>query len=295
MNSTLPPNSVRPRAKTGHYLLLAGTSLLLGAALSGTWFHFHQATATQAENPLSAQTLNVLEHLSQPVVIRFYSLLPGINAEDELQSFAARMASLLVRVRDASDGKIQVVTINFPAETNAVAATADGVQPFNLDKSDACFLGVVISSGQRKESLARLKPEWEPAVQYDLARSIERIAASPAPAIAKPSAEILSSIQRLIPDPNTVSLEEADQIFHTEFVAECTQIGTEMEKQINTAQQELTRIQNGGSPDQIAAAQKHVLEVQLQQTDKLKQAAADLQTRLAVFQQMKVSAPEAPK
>jgi hypothetical protein len=68
-----------------------------------------------------------------------------------------------------------------------------------------------------------------------------------------------------------------------------------MEKQINTAQQELTRIQNGGSPDQIAAAQKHVLEVQLQQTDKLKQAAADLQTRLAVFQQMKVSAPEAPK
>ena len=291
MNSTLPANPPGIPPNPGHSLPLAAASFFLGAILAGAWFHFHNA-APNPNDQLSPSTRNALAHLGRPVVIRFYSLLPANSAGEDLQSFSARTAALLDQVQDASGGKIQIATINFPAETNSAAATADGIQPFNLDKGDACFLGVAISSGDRKESLARLQPEWEPAVQFDLVRAINQITSVPAPAavapqIAKPSAEILSSIQRLIPDPTTVSVADANQIFHAQFMADCARIGAEVDSQINAAQQQLATAQSGGSPAAVAAAQKHLLEVQLLPGDKMKQLAADLQTRLAVFQQMK--------
>lgn len=294
MNSTLPANSPGTPRKSGHPLLLAGISLVLGAAAAGAWFHF-QNSASVPNGQLAPQTLNALAHLGRPVVIRFYSLLPANSAGDDLQSFSDRTSALLDQVQNASGGKVQVISVNIPAETNADAATTDGIQPFNLDQGAACFLGAAISSGERKESLARLQPEWEPAVQYDLVRAIDRVAAVPVPpsappAIAKPSPEILSSIKQLIPDPAAVSLEDANKVFHAQFMADCAQIGAEMETQINAAQQQLAAAQNGGSPEAAAAAQKHLLEVQLQQGDKMKQVATDLQTRLAVFQKLKAGA-----
>jgi hypothetical protein len=68
-----------------------------------------------------------------------------------------------------------------------------------------------------------------------------------------------------------------------------------MEAQIGAAQQQTAQAQASGSPEQLAAAQKHLLEVQLQQGEKLKQIAADLQTRMAVFQQMKAGASKSEK
>jgi len=294
MNSTLPANSQGTPRKSGHPLLLAGTSLVLGAAAAGAWFHF-QKPASVPDEPLSPQTLNALAHLGRPVIIRFYSLLPANTAGADLQSFSDRTSALLDQVQSASGGKVQLISVDVNTETNADAATADGIQPFNLDKGAACFLGVAITSGERKESLARLQPEWEPAVQYDVVRAIDRVAAVPAPppaapAIANPSPKILSSIKRLIPDPTAVSLEDANKVFHAQFMADCAQVGSEMETQINAAQQQLAAAQNGGGPEAVAAAQKHLLEVQLQQGDKMKQVATDLQTRLAIFQKLKTGA-----
>ena len=96
------------------------------------------------------------------------------------------MTQLLTAVQAAAGGKIQLTSLDAPVETNAAAASADGIQPFNLDKGDACYLGLAIISGKDKESLARLQPEWEPALESDLVRAILRVAtaASPAPARA---------------------------------------------------------------------------------------------------------------
>jgi hypothetical protein len=284
-----PANSAASRP-----LILAAIFFGLGAALTGAWFHHQDVLAKSEHDELSAKTRNLLGHLDNPVALRFYSLLPAGSSAD-LQSFSGRAADLLAAVQAAGDGKIQLTRLDVPAETNANAATADGIQPFNLDQGNACFLGVAISSGGRKEALARLQPEWESALPSDLTRAILRVSSAPPAAlppreIAKPSPEIVSSIQRLIPDVRAISDEQADQIFHAEFMKDCAQAGTDMGTQMEAAQQQVAAAQSSGLPEDLAAAKKNYLAVQLAQGEKFKKAAADLATRMAVFLQMKASA-----
>jgi hypothetical protein len=274
-------------------LLLAGSFFLLGVVLTGIWFHHEQSS--RAAGGLSTPMKNLLGQLAAPVTIRYYSLLPVGSDGKSLPAFAGRVAELLDAVQTASGGKVQITRFDTPAETNANAASADGLQAFNLDKGDACFLGLTIASGKSKESFARLQPEWEPALEYDLARAILRVAsaaapARPAPEIAKPNAAVMASVNRLVPDMNATSVETADQIFHAEFLKACAEAGTEMETQMNAAQQQVVQAQNSGSPADLEAAQKHLSEVQLAQAEKFKQIAARLQLQLAVFQRMKAGA-----
>ena len=277
---------------------LACLAFVLGIALTGLWFHQHLAVSKS--DGLSASTRNMLGQLSGPVTIRYYSLLPAGSADETLQAFAGRVAQLLAAMQAASGGKIQLFSFDVPAETNSAAAGADGIQAFNLDKGDACFLGLAIDSGKNQEAFARLQPEWEPALEFDLARAIQRVAAiaapaRPAPEVARPSPEIIASINRLIPDVNAVSVEQADQIFHAEFVKQCGEVGAEVEAQINAAQQQVVQAQNSGDAAALEAARKNLARVQVAQGEKLKDVAVQLQIRLAVFQRMKASATNAPK
>ena len=220
-NPTASP--AQPQTSPRHPLLLAVFAFGLGVALAVAWFH-HQRAGFESSAGLSASTQKLLGQLETTVNIRYYSLLPAGSADETLQAFAGRVAQLLNAMQAAGGGKIQLSSFEVPAETNATAASADGIQAFNLDKGDACFLGVAIASGQNKESLARLQPEWEPALESDLARAILRVAATaapakPAPEIAKPSAETIAAINRLIPDVNAVSIEQAGQIFSAEYLS----------------------------------------------------------------------------
>src|ERR1035441_3134423 len=289
-----PAKSISATTSSGasRPLVLAAIFFILGAGLTGAWFHYHESSRNAGE--LSEPVRNALEHLAVPVTIRFYSLLPAGSASAEEQAFSGRVEDLLAAMQADSAGKIQVTRLDATAETNVAAAEAEGIQPFNLDKGDACFLGLAIAGGKNRETFARLQPEWEPALEYDLARAIARVAAvaapaKPAPEIAKPSPEIIASINRLIPDVSVVSVEQAGQIFHAEFVKQCGAVGAELETQVNAAQQQVVQAQNGGSESDLQAARQHLQQVQLAQGEKLKQLAADLQTQLAVFQQMKAA------
>jgi hypothetical protein len=113
------------------------------------------------------------------------------------------VALLLDAVQTASGGKVQVTRLETPADTSA--ATADGIQAFDLDQGAASFLGLTMLSGTNRETFARLDPDWEPALEFDLVRALVRVATpppapKPAPEIARPSPEIVASIHRLIPD-----------------------------------------------------------------------------------------------
>jgi hypothetical protein len=279
----------QPPTARRHPLLLAGVAFVLGIALAGVWFHNPRAAA--AKDALSDATKNQLGHLAVPVTIRYYSLLPA---------FAGRVADLLAAMQTASGDQLQVIRIDTPADTNAAAASADGLQPFNLDKGEACFLGVTVASGKNQEALARLQPEWEPALQFDLARAIERVTAvppvpKPAPEIAKPSPEIVSSIHQLVPDVNATSLADADRIFHADFLKQCVAASQKFQEEINTATEQVTRAQSNGSVADEETARKQLQELQLTQGEKLKALAARLQIQLAVFQQMKDAATKATK
>ena len=295
MNATTP---TPPPAARRQPLLLAGLAFGLGIVLAGLWFH-HQP-AGKAGGALSDASKNLLSQLPAPVSIRYYSLLPAGSADASLQAFSGRVMQLLDAVQIAAGGKLQLASTDTVAETNAAAASADGLQPFNLDKGDACYLGLAIVSGRNKEALARLQPEWEPALESDLVRAILRVAAAsapppPAPEIAKPSAETIATINRLIPDVSTVTAEQASQIFSAEYLKQVGEVGAEMEAQVNAAAQLVVQAQAGGSAADLEAAQKKLAQAQVLQGEKLKSLAANLQIQLAVFQQMKAGATNGGK
>jgi len=268
-------------------LLLPGLFFLLGVALTGLWFH-HQPPPP-ATLTLAAVSQNRLGALAAPVTLHFYSVLPA-NGDATLPAYAGRVALLLDAVQTASGGKVQVTRLETPADTSA--ATADGIQAFDLDQGAASFLGLTMLSGTNRETFARLDPDWEPALEFDLVRALVRVATpppapKPAPEIARPSPEIVASIHRLIPDVPGTSVATANQIFHAEFLKECGDAGTEMETAMNTAQQRVIQAQTAGAPAELAAAQKNLAQVQVAQAEKIRQIAANLQIRLAVFQNLK--------
>jgi hypothetical protein len=292
------PSGARPPARRP--LIFALIFFLLGIALTVAWFEYGKSILTGQSGPgLSGSTLELLHQLNAPVQIRFYSVLPAGSASQALQDFSQRVDHLLSEFQNANPAKIQVIRNVSVAGANADAAAGDGLRPFNLEKGEACFLGVTVANGERKESLVQLQPEWESALSSDLARVILRVAAeTPPPVVAKSvplTPAITNEILKLIPDINTTSPEDADRIFHNDFVNQCAKAGAEMEAQINAAAQKVVSAQNSGSPAELEAARKHLSQVQLEQTEKLKEVAAHLQLQLDAFQQMKTAVTNAPK
>jgi len=296
--STKVPRPPGPPARRAPVLALF--CFLLGAGLAVAWFEYGKSGLPgQGAAGLSGDILDQLRHLNSPVQIQFYSVLPPGSAAQPVQDFSQRVDRLLSEFQNANEAQIQVGRNISAAETNADAAAAGGLRAFNLENGAACFLGITVTSGGQTESLAQLRPEWEPALPFDLARAILRVAAeTPPPVVAKSvplTPAITNEIVRLIPDVNATSPEDADRIFHADFLDQCAKAGAEMEAQINAAAQEVVKAQNSGSLADLEAARKHLSQVQLEQTEKLKAVAAHLQLQLAVFQQMKAAATSAPK
>jgi len=263
---------------------------LLGVALTGAWFKYGAHT-TGGGSGLSGQTLDLLHHLNSPVEIRFHSILPPDSASAPLRDFSRRVDYLLSEFQAAGDGKIRVVRNISTAESGADAAADDGIQAFNLDKGDACFLGITVAGAGRKETLAQLQPEWEPALPFDLARAILRVTATTAGPVVKASPpvspETTNEILRLIPDVNGTSLEDGIGILRRAAVDKFSEAGAEMQKQIQAAQQQVAAAQTGGSEAEQSAAMKHLQQVQLDQAEKIKAIAARLQVQISTFEQMK--------
>jgi len=299
-SSAYPPQPNRPpnSAPRSGRPVLALFFFLLGAALTAGWFEFGKASFGHhelgtGETGLPADVMDQLRHLNSPVELRIYSILPTDSASEALQKFSGRVDQLLSGFAAANAAQIRVIRHIATIETNADDATADGIQPFNLEKGDACFLGIAVVSGDRKESLARLRPEWEPALPFDLAQAILQVATAPPPAPPKSvpiPPGITNEIVRLIPDIKSISPADADAIFHDDFLKQCATVSAEMETQINAAQQQVLKAQASGSAADLQAAQKHLSDVQLEQAEKFKEIAAHLQLQLAVFQRMKAAA-----
>jgi len=293
-----PPPAARPAGARGPVLALL--FFLLGAGLTFAWFeHGKNGPPGQGVAVLSADTLDQLRQLKSPVQIQFYSVLPPGSAPQSVQDFSQRVDRLLSAFQNANAAQIQVSRNLSAAGNNADAAAASGLRPFNLENGEACFLGITVASGGQTETLAQLRPEWEPALPYDLVRAILRvIAAAPPPVVAKIvplTPAITNEVLQLIPNFAAATPEDADRIFRQDFVNQCAKAGAEMEAQINAAAQEIVKAQNGGSAADLDAARKKLSQVQFDQTEKLKDVAAHLQLQLDAFQQMKASMTNSAK
>jgi hypothetical protein len=276
--------------------------VFLGLAAGAFWYYRHGRDhgkvgmiGGEGSVALSESTRAVLKNLDSPVEIRFYSLLDQASVPAATFAFADRINRLLAEFQRVAGGKISVT--RHDSLSDADAASADDIKPFNLDKGNACFLGLTVVCGGRKESLPQFQPEWEPALEFDLARAIFHVTATPATSVVKASApvspEVTNEIVRLIPDLKGTSLDDGTRILREAALQEFIAAGTEMENKLKVAQQRLSDAQNGQSEAEQQAAMKHLQDVQLEQGQKYKQIAARLQTQLAVFEQMKAAASTA--
>jgi hypothetical protein len=279
-------------------MILLLVFFVLGAGLAGIWFKYgkntmHSFLPEVGDTRLSDSTLGLLRHLNSPVEIRFYSVLPPGSATETLQDFSGRVDRLLSEFQSANEDKIHVIRNDSVSGPNADAASADGIHPFNLEKGEACFLGLAVVCGNQKESLPEIQPEWEPALEYDLARTILHVSAASATSFVRPSVpvspEVTNEIVRLIPNVNGTSLDDGIGILRVAAVGKINEAGAEMEKQIQIAQQQVADAQNGKSEAEQQAAMKHLQQVQLDQAEKIKAIAAQLQLQISTFEQMKTA------
>jgi hypothetical protein len=299
--------TVRPReqGRVGLILLLV-VCFVLGIGVSAFWFYCRarrdapEIGGEEKNKPaslLSDSTRAVLQRLDSPIEIRFYSVLDPATVPDALQAFAGRVDQLLSEYERESAGKLRVTRFHSQSDLNtmATAASADGIQAFNLDTGNACFLGLTVLGNGQKQVLSRLAPEWEAGLESDLSRAIEQVGS------AKPGTQPLSGnspadpatiaeVKRVIPDPASVSLEEGARLLRESVLKDFQVAAKEMQVQLEAAQQQLAEAQSGKSEADQQSARKRLQEIQAEQTEKLKQIAARAQAQVQAFQQLKAAA-----
>jgi len=285
-------------------IVLVLASLLVAAAVSAVLVYraTHHSPAAAAEPAgtqpatLSDATLTVLQKLDSVLEIRFYSVLDPASVTDSVMAFASRVDQLLSAYQQAAGGKINLTRIDSRSKLKPNSARADGVQAFNLDKGEACYLGVALAFKGRKEALPYISPEWEQAVEPDLTRAIIRLIEAPHPAATAAlvpleiNTNAVKEVKALIPNLGTASLEEGTRILRDAALKEFSAAAREMETQVKEAEQRLTQAQNGGSDADQEAARKHLRQVQTEQTEKLQQIAARSQAQIDTLQQLKAAA-----
>ena len=267
-------------------------SFFLGIGLSALWFH--RSPKREPEAPpgivLSDATMSVLQHLDSPVELRFYSVLDPASVPEPTRAFADHVSELLAQYERSASGKIKVSRFDSQSSSNANAALADGIKPFNLDKGDACYLGITVRRQGAKEALASLSPEWELAVESDLTRAIVRVTeVAPSLPVPKPDTGALDAVKRAFPNLDSVSLEDATKKLREASVSQFAATAQEMDAKVKEAEQRFLQAQTNQSPAEQQAALTQLRQIQADQAEKLKQIAADAMSHLDALRQLKAA------
>lgn len=283
-------------------IVLALAVVLAGGAFGVVWLYraTHRGPAVGGEPTgpqtvaLSDTTLTVLQKLDSVLEIRFYSVLDSASVPNAVIAFASRVDQLLSAYQQAAGGKIKLIRFDSQSNLSPGAAPADGIQAFNEDKGDACYLGVALVLKGRKETLPRLSPEWEQALEPDLTRAIIRLvdatrSAAPILAVSGAYTNAAKEVKGLIPNLGAVSVEDGTRILREAALKDFQAAAKEMETQVKEAQQRLIQAQNSGSDADQQAAMKHLQQVQAEQAEKLKQIAARSRAQIEAFQQLKAA------
>jgi hypothetical protein len=274
-------------------VLVSGLVLFAAGAGLSAWY-FMRAPAAPPAAPVSAApaalsdaTVAVLQRLGSPVEIRFYSLLDPASVGDAGREFSGRVDELLSRYEQQGNGKIKIARISALAEANA--AMADGITAFNMDKGDACYLGLTVVCGKQKETISSLSADWEPALESDLSRAIGRIiAASPQPTpvpAAKPAN--LEAVRRLIPNQDAVSADDGARLLHDASMAEVQRESETMEARVKEIEARFLQAQADHSDEGQEAALKEYQKIQAEHLVKLRQLATNGQAQISAWQQLK--------
>lgn len=274
---------------------LVAAVVALGLAAGVIWYFHHGAVkqvGVEDSGGLSDGTRKVLKNLDSPVTIHFYTLLDKASVSADTFAFAERVNDLLAEYQQAAAGKISVTRFNAPSDANA--ADADGIKPFNLDKGDACYLGLSVGCKGQNESFPQLSADWEQALEADLSRAIARLSTIQpnAPAAVPASAAVASvaavnDLKLALTNLADVTVEEGSRILRMTAFQNYTIVATEMQAKLDAARQRLVAAQNAGSEADIKDAMNQLQQVQAEQAERLGKIATQLQSRITTLEQIK--------
>ena len=302
MNRSTADN--RGGTETGRRGLTAGLRGLVlglvffaaGMALCAAWFLRASSPGAAAESAgppaLSDATKSVLRRLDSPVEIRFYSLLDPASVGQSGREFSGRVDQLLSQYEQEARGKIKVTRVNAISEVADKAAEVDGVKSFNLDKGNACFLGIAVVRGSQKLSLSSLAPEWEPALESDVSRAIAGVDASAPRSPVAPKADVaaLEAVKRAMTNLDSVSVEEGSRLLRVAALTQFEKTAREMQARVKQAEERFLQAQNSQSDAEQAAALKDLRQIQKEQAAKLTEIALDAKAQVEALQQLKGAA-----
>lgn len=129
---------------------------------------------------LSDGTRNILERINpdKPVTIRYY-----VSTEDRvmppiLKAHARTVQDLLLEFQKAAKGKVILEKLApNPNTEDEDRAREDDLQGMQVNaEGDNIYLGLAIQSAAQKEVLAFLNPNEETALEYNVARAIQKVA-----------------------------------------------------------------------------------------------------------------------
>ncbi len=285
----------------GTVLVLA--FLLVVAVVGAVWLYrgAHRGPAPAGESTgsqpviLSDATLKALQKLDPVLELHFYSVLDPATVPGSVTAFAGRVDQLLSAYQQAAGGKVSLTRFDSRSALNRGVVHADGVQAFNRDKGEACYLGLALVYQGRRETLPYLSAEWEQALEADLTRAIIRLQEAPRPAAVaalvplEANTNAIQEVKAMIPNLADVSLEEGTRRLREAALKEFTAAAKEIEAQVKEAEQRLIRARNGGTEADQEDARKHLQQVQSEQTEKLKQIAATSKAQIEALQQLKAA------
>ncbi len=288
MNVFLKRNDRNGSART---IVMAVAAFVLGAVAALYFAKQGPATPAVHHAGLTDATAAALQNLQAPVGIRFYSLLDPASVDEATRDFAVRVDELLATYAEASAGKVTITRQVTRNDQAATAASADHIKAFNLDKGDACFLGLALTSQGRSESMAQLLPEWEQALEFDLTRAILRLSAPAATGAntavsTQPAAAAITEVKSLVPKFETLSVEQASEALRDRSYKAFSDATKQMRTLITEAEQKVADAKSGSEADQ-QAAQQALLKIQAEQTEKLKEIAAQLQSQISALEFLK--------
>ena len=290
LSRPLPATLFRERAGV-RIVLLVLVVFVLGLG-GGAFFYRHSLQrGTPDDGPaLSDATKAVLQSLDAPVELRFYSLLAPPDAA--LPAFADRVERLLSAYERAAGGKLTFSRQAAMSDAAANAAAKDGVKAFNLEQGEACFLGIAVVQGKHQEALARLSPDWEPALESDLTRALVRVLSAKPPLVVpaetlKTAAAADDAVKGLIPDAAAVSLEDGSRQLRETSLKEFRETMAELEIRVREAEQRIEQTQKSGTDAEQQAARQQLKEVQAERAAKLQQIAEQSMARVAAWERLK--------
>lgn len=282
-------------------LFLAAACLLAGLGLGSWWRHRSagtdstragQAGTGKETRVLASGSKALLHKLEAPVEIRFYAVLEPSVVPEPLGRFIAGVDRLLAAYEREAGAKLRVTRRQ--ARADGSAAAADGIVPFRLDSIDPCYVGLVVVQGARQESIVRLFPEWEHAVEADLSRAIERViqpapAPAPAPAASAPTVDpaLTADVLRLVPNLASISLEEGMRVLRQSALQELKTAAEGVAGQLREAEQRLARMPEGTPEAEKQAALRDLQRLQNEQAAKLSELAARSAAQLEALRQLK--------